>query len=627
MEYLSRIVQLWLDKAEEAREARERDFGRTAARLWQFMGRSFTELYIEGPEPEFRWPGRDNEEPYYKPRINKTREFVNVMLPYVHAAVPIRLATPNRPAVVPDLLRALGYEPQEAMLAAFNEVRAALMNWWLNYTPTEYGAKREQRMTIQEALVKGRGVAWCELSGDPLRRIIPASFHDSVDGLLIDADARMLRRAGYIVRELRWPAWQLADQFGIDVEKIRAAGVEAGRTLRGRGAQPDIVPTIKQDVVRWYQVWSRVGVGTKLAGADLLLKDKEELFDELGPHVWLAIMPGLDYPLNLPPDALEVATDEEIRSRVAWPIPFYAEEASPFPVVPLDFYPNPDNPWATAPLEAVLPLQVALDQGWAYLLGRIRTTSRDIILTGKSIDEGLRNALLSGLDQSVVSVDDSTVADIERLVHIIQFPPTNMDAWRILYEIERAFERGSGMDPLIYGGQPSRQIRSAQEAGFRQAAVSNRPNDYADAVEEWQSALAAKEAQMARLYVKPHMVAPNFQETPTEDPESYGPLTAMWASLVNTDDPHEAAADLYFSVEAGTGRRKNKEKQISDLATILQTIAPVVQAFAMKGLLDPWNNLVDIIADTIDRPLGRLKIVLPQPQPTATKEAKERVQE
>jgi len=612
MNYIQSVVQFWIKEKELCRKAKHRQFGAQAEQLWGFMGKSYRQLYIETDNPEFLFPGADNQDPYYKPRLNKTREFVNVVLPFVHAKIPDRIVSSRRPPLPEHLAVALQVSSEPT---PDEQLRIWLLQWWLNYLPGEYGAKREQRTAITEALAKGRGVAWHEMIQGPTG-FIPGSFYDTVDHLFIDHSCRQWREAGYIIREHHWPSWRLAERFGIDAHKLEAAQKQAAEDAR------QVIPAEGSDECVWFEVWSRVGLGQHHKAADEELREKSSMLDALGRHIWLAILPGLDYPLNLPPDIWNVATEAELHGRMEWPIAFFAEPSNPFPCTPLDIYPGTDSPWPTAPLQGVIPLQIFLDHLYAFLMGRVRTTCRDIIVTADSLELAVKKAIRSGLDQTVVGMKDFPGEEIGKLIHIIQFPPVNADLWRLVVQIERAFEQGSGMDPLLYGGEGNRQIRSAEEAGVRQANVTNRPNDYADAVEEWNSQCASKEAQMSRLYVNPQTVAPLFGEQPTEDQNAYGPFSLAWATLVNTDEPVEACADLVL-VEAGSGRRKNRQKQMSDLQAISQTMLPLLQQFAAAGVTGPWNEYVEMAAEVFEVPLGRLKLPEMMP-PTAEDEDREK---
>ena len=612
MEYWRSIVELWRKQIKRARVHKYRHFGKTADRLWGFLGKNYRQLYVDTSDAELRFStDGDGDDLYYKPRLNKTREFLSLVLPWACAKVPTRTVTAAAPPVPPRLLSLLALAPQVLKAGMEQEALAWFLQWWLSYTPKEYGAKRQQRLIAQEGLVKGRGIGWHEMVDGPTGSI-PATFFGSVDHLLIDPDNNQWRDLGYVIRENHWEAWKLAEYWGVPVEEVRSARKAAVDQMKGEqeGAFGVSDPQLsaESDVCIWYEIWSRVGLGQQFFQAGDDLKDRAEALKSLGRHAYLAILPGLDYPLNVPRSIWETVTAEELTARLAWPIAFFEDVNNPFPCTPMDVYPNTDNAWATSPLEGPLPLQIFLDHLYAFLMCRIRTTSRQIIVTSKLLDEALFRAIVSGPDLQTVPVDDDSAREVDKLFKVIEFPPVNTDSWRILSAVERAYESASGMVPLMFGQQGQTQIRSAEEAGIRQSYASSRPNDYADAVEDFNAACAAKEGQMTRLYVGPQTVAPLFREPVVDDPGKYGPLTMWWAAYVNTDDEREAACDMDYSVEAGSGRRKNRQKQMSDLQTLAQYVLPILAPFAQMGVTQPFNAFMDMAAETLELPLDRVKL-------------------
>jgi hypothetical protein len=301
----------------------------------------------------------------------------------------------------------------------------------------------------------------------------------------------------------------------------------------------------------------------------------------------------------------------------------------------LDFYPNATDPWASSPLEGSLPLLAFLDHVYSYLLGRIARSSCDIILTADELEEAVKSAIVSGLDLEVVSASGRVGAEFKNLVEVIKFPEMHKDLWQVIPMVERAFEQASGMSPQMYGAQPDTQDRSAAATQARESHLTSRPQDFANSVEAWNSQIAAKEALMTRLYVGPEQVAPLFGEGTAFDAEGReypsGDLTQKWMELVNTDDPAIAASEMIYTVEAGSGQRKNKRKQDDDAIQIVQMLMPVAQSLIDRGVVDPYNQMIEFLAETFERPLQRMKLAsvdpLPETQPeppsnTATKTPK-----
>lgn len=622
MDIFQAIVDLWLKQIKNAEQEKYRVFGKTAERAWGFLGKPFVELYqdlYDFSNPEVRpFP---HSGPYFPPRRNLSREFCNVYLPYLHHRVPNRKVEPRRPQPPADLIAALqGAVMQNQGMANplenVNErIGAWLLQWVLNYLPTEYGLHGEVRPVLQEALVKGRGVYVHEISPGPTG-MIPSTLGDSVDNWSIDPDAVKVREAGWMCQLVRTSAWRLAETFQIPVKELRGQNHsywnEANNTLKRQMGDLENKP----DVCAYYIIYTRgAGLGQKFEQSGRELEELGNLNEY--ENSWLVIMPGVPYPLNLAPWVREQGPDA-IKKSLQWPVPFYADPASPWPVTHQDFYPNGDNPYATSTLEAALPLQTFIDHAYAFVFNRIRATCRDILLVDKLADLKLINALHWGLDQEMVlQCTGEGGPELDKLIHILQFPPANKDLWSVISLAERAFERMTGMDPLLYGAQPGpTQIRSSAEAQIRQQGVSSRPNDFADAVEDCNSRITAKEGFMSRLYIREDIVSKLFadsppiptQQVPQDMEVSPGFLTQKWMEILATDDPYEAAADYMYSIEAGSGRRKNIQKAVQDAQQLVQTLMPDYRAIAMAGAPRKFNELVQILGEAMEVDLTRLML-------------------
>jgi hypothetical protein len=181
MDFLKDICDLWLKEQKRCAKHKAKHFGNTADKLRGFLGKSYRELYIETEDKDLR----SEDTPWFKPRLNKTREFVSVVLPFIHAKVPTRTVTPDRPPLPGELMQLFGQGDAEARM--WEKAQCYLAKWWLNYIPDEYGAKREQRQILEECLVTGRGVGWHEMAPGPTGDI-PATYFDSVDNLFIDSE-------------------------------------------------------------------------------------------------------------------------------------------------------------------------------------------------------------------------------------------------------------------------------------------------------------------------------------------------------------------------------------------------------------------------------------------------------
>jgi len=505
-------------------------------------------------------------------------------------------------------------------------MRSQLMQWLLNYTPDMFDYRTLARTSVTESLVRGRGIVWHEME-----RGLCGSFPDTTDNLLLDPDAESLRTCAYAIRIRRRPAWQVARDFGLDAARLKAAYDSRQNESRRETVLDDVGAS---DCITYYEVYSRMGTGARFLGASEELRRVAPMLEQAGEHVYLAILPGFGL-LNLPEESLSDATTvEEIQTRLAWPIAFWGDYVDPWPFTCLDYYPHPRRCWPSPPLEPALPLQAFLDYAYSYVMTRLRSTARDLILTNKALEEPVRNAILYGEDQCVVP-SESMSSEIDELVHILKFPPVNRDMYEVLALVERRFREATGLIELAYGNV-QRQMRSASEAQVLQQNMSVRPEDLADCVENWHSRVASKEAIATRLYVDGETFAMLAGERTPEGAPAPGPLAQAWSALVTTQDPYDAASQMLYTVEAGSGRKKNLAKQQADITEAMNFMfGPSMQYYQatgdptlINGLLDEWGESRQADVTRMRLPDRRMEMMQqqmaaqqqqqePQPQPQA----------
>jgi hypothetical protein len=618
MDILHSLTTLWEKRIRYAEKVKRDQFGRMADRAWKFLGKNYEDLYL-GTDGAESFPHSE-----HRVRRNITAEYRALMLPTIHHKVPHRLVSPSRPPLPPELEALLQGPPMPAMpgmpppispalqqrmiLDQQDAIRSWLMQFTLNHWPNhEYNLRDETRQAATEALIKGRGIVVHSLIPG-IHGYVPASHYMSVDNLLIDPDTEhAVRDAGWIALKYRRHVWKLAEEFEIPRDEIRGKYKSAmERSLEDSPAdaasdEKGDADEKERDVVDVYYVYSRAGLGQKFLSADEDIKRVAQSMDDLGDNAFLVICPGVNYPLNLPPHIATLPdARDEIQARLSWPIPFYANYDNPWPFTHLDFYKNLDNVWSASPLEGAMPLLSFLDHAYGYLMSRVRTTSRDIILAAAELEDALKKAIVSGRDQEVVTVDGKTVEDLGKLVEVLQFPSVQKDLYQVIAMVEQAAERATGLTALLYGNQGKSQMRSSAEAQIRQDNTMSRPEDMAECAERWHSEIARAEGFMARVMVAPNTVAPLFGEAVQESAIGplMGPLTQAWAQLVNTPDPLLAAAELSYTIEAGSGRRKNKQKQQQDVEILSQNLfQPLLGYAAQTGNVGPINALVRLIGD------------------------------
>lgn len=617
---LESLTSLWRDLIARAKKHKEDKFARTARRARAFVGKSYEDLYVNVKDDRYK-PFAPGLGPRFYARLNLSQQFVNLYLPHLHFRNPQRVVEPDRPQMPPELLGLLmdqeippGTPMPKTELQKTDAIRAWLMSWFLNYMPREYNLRREGELAIKDGLMTGRGVVWHEVI-DGAHGEVPASFYESVDGLLIDPDCQQMRNAGWIIRQGRLNRFDLAEKVGLKPERLKRADLTS---LPGS----DNIDTDTEDdgwrqklgdeheTVVYYEVYCRKGLGFRYGGGPAEVRSeldslRERFGDMEDQPCYLVFCPGVSFPLNLPPEAFtEETTLEEIRARLEWPIPFHRDAVDPWPCSVLDFDPHTKDPWAKSPLEAGMPLQVFLDQCYGFLMDRIAASSRNITFVSDAIEKKVKQAIIEGVDQLVVGVSESTGQAIKDLIYEHTFEPVTQDLYTIIGMVQRKYEEITGQNPLLGGDVGDTQPRSSGEMQIRDSRASSRPDDFAERVESWHGMIARKEGIAARLLVAPETVAPLFGEPVERDEETgeiirLGMYSQTWAELVNTNDPTLAAAELSYTIEAGSGRREDKAKQAQDVQMVGQIIAPTLgQVYMATGIAQPLNAFVAMLGKT-----------------------------
>jgi hypothetical protein len=624
---LGSVANLWQGQFKVAAKAKQEKFGDAAARCWQFLGDDFDNLYtpreneVEGEQ----FPQEKETAP--KIRRNLTFDFVATFLPFIFHQIPDRRVNPSRQQPPPELLGLpIGVPLPPHPLAIQDRLRAWLMQWWLNYTPREYDYRGECRRALVESLVKGRGIVWIEMIRGT-NGFIPAAKYGSVDHLLIDPDSERINEAGWIDRIKDVSIWRVAEEFKLRRDVLRAHHSSHQNQAMLDAEMPSSEDVEDEenprgDVMRLHYVWTRgLGLGQKLLGTDTILKDVDKglerisrVIESLNHNCWMVFSAGVPYPLNLPPEVLETATDAEIRDRLEWPIPFYHEHSNPWPFVPCDYYPNTDNCWAQSPIKAALPLQEFIDRVYSFMMTRVTQTSRTLYVADAALEEAFKNLFQFGVDQQMAFVKGRTVEDINKMFAAMDFGQLKEELWRLVQLAEIAFEKSTGMTSLIQGAQGATAIRSASEAKIRQGHAMNRPEDMGECAEDWQSQVARMEGFATRVMVPKETVAPLFGEEPRQGiaGPTMGMYSNLWEQLVNAA-PEDAAKELSVTIEAGTSKRKNKQAQIATAEMLMQALGqPLLQYAQMNPM--PWNALVRFLGEAYDTRLDDMMLAPPQQQ-------------
>jgi hypothetical protein len=503
-----------------------------------------------------------------------------------------------------------------------DKLRAGLIEWYMNYTPGETNLKGKARDAITEALIKGLGLLWPEIDNTNDRKVTCLQY-DSVDHLLIDPDVEKLCDAKWIARRRRRPVWEVEREFELQPGTLKATDISSkgqadSESVDEFEAEFENESGDSSDLIVYYEIYSRMGVGHRLP----TFEDKEDeevmaALEQYGDYAYLAITPDHPYPLNLPEEVAEApgGMEEEIKQRLEWPVPYYLNRSNPWPFAALTFHHVPRCVWPMSHVAPAMGYQKCINWILSFLMSRVKITSRAFIVIPKSLDEEIKKRILSGKDLELLEINNAHPGTMDKLCEFLKMPEENGNIWNLYAALKREFEDATGVTELNLAGRSSQQMRSAAEANVKREMLSVRPDDMANAVDNWMSEAARLEAIAARYLMTDEDVAPVFGEDITEitmppgqapgpDAEpikQYGQYTQLWVDLVMDDDIDHIVSEYEYHVESGTARKPNKDQTVQNINEIGQTVVPqYLQIWMSSGDPTQFNAWLALWAKSRD---------------------------
>ncbi len=630
---LSGLCAMWIEKIRKAQERKKKEFQDDADEAMNFYKPpegNYNFVY-KGDVDGSRGVGLGVTEPAMMMTLNKVSEMVAIFGPLLYAKNPIRTVSPRPPAdippsAVPDPFLMQAISRQEMVRTQTDLLKSDLLGQYLNWSPNELRLKDNADRGVREAIIKGRGCLWTTVTVLPEsgEKVVGSSF-DTVDFLQIDPDAEVLADAWWIARKRIRPVWDVERRFNLKRGSLKgkheSAGMQAEVDTNKKGL--DRARGLTNDLLVYWEIYSRMGCGGRLAGSPAELGNTDSLPGDMsaftqtldpivGDHVYLAIAPGVEYPLNLPPEAQNLPMTGDgspqdgmtvLRQKLQWPVEFWRDKASPWPVSLLDFLPVPRSVW---PMPLVKPAMGELRfLCWAYsfVAGKIKNTLRDVVAVLKEMAESFKLQVLEGADLAMVELDTNN-RDIRECVQILQFPQMNADIWKIIEAVEQNFEKRVGLNEVFYG-KSKKQDRSATESDIKSQTMNIRPDDMKERVDSWMTEAARKEGLAARALLSAKDVLPVLGLT----------ASALWALHVSSADP-SIFRELEYRVEAGSTAKPNRERDMANADSSMQTLLPIFNQFAQgTGQLGPINALIAFWAKSRDIPPGPFQLPSPPPPP------------
>lgn len=611
----------WLAKIEAAHRARKK-WNEVSAECQMFYSKSAAAMWDQDYSRKF-WS--NVKAPKFRMTINKAFELVAVFGPNLLWDTPYRAAKPIKRLEIPEELFATDPQGQqiyetlqktEQQDRAKNTMVAHLMQSWLNYTPGEMpggGLMGQSELAVIDALVKGRGCLWLKPFTYPgSGRQLTGAFRHPPEDLFIDPDFKSLNDAKWIALRHVEAHWEVERRFNLPAGSLKNKTSLESSThwgeMRGTfdGGVTDRISGKTNDLVLWYEIFSKTGVGSRMTDMPAALRD--ELESTVGDYAYLAICPECPYPLNAPTDVIrsESTDAESVKQMFSWPVPLWMDDR--WPVQVLDFYPDPESAWPIPPIAPGLGELKFLNFLVPWLANRVWSSSRDFWAVAGPHFEKYKKYLQEGDDQVVMDVPPD-VDDVRKAITVLQQPETRMDVWKIIELVSQMFDKRTGLTEFAYGkNEDGTQNRTAEETLAKKAAVGVRPEYMAKKVVGWQSDVAAVEAIMSQLFVTEKDVVPLLGQA-----GGY-----LWREYIEAADPETIMRQISFTVEASSIRRPNRDRDIANLQQVMQLFAPTYQAIGMEhGNWGPWNAMVKQWADFHDADMDAMAITAPEPDPSA----------
>ena len=642
------LARAWSGKLAIAKRAK-REFDDVAQEGMLFFDSNYHFLY--DPSSKYsgfvNWAKDEAPIPTFQMCHNRVAELVQLFLPQLMHRNPVRTVTPRQ---FPDLpiqdvfaqqmqqqmqqqmmqMAGPGMPPEMAQQQAqmyvqmmmqqqmmqvdqarrMDQARAIMMETIQNYTPRELKLKWHSRMALTEVLITGIGFLMVELDVNQYTgQRLPGSFWVSQRRVLVDPDADSWEEAKWIAIEYIEPVWDVERRRGYEPGMLKGnmeSGTHQGATDADREDKVKRAQGRTNDLMRYWKVFSKMGMGARLAGemggaAKLL---REEL-DQFGDNCYLEISDNVEYPLNLPPEFVDTADDEQIMAAVQWPTPYWHIKGG-WPVKPIVFHEKPNSVWPVSHIKPALGELRFLNWAYSSVASKIRTTSRDFVAILKAAGEELKHTIQRGGDLSVLEIETAMgTRSIGEIVQFLQHPPFNGDIWTVVSAVERSFEKRTGLMELLYG-ETETQDRSAAGTRAKMGNLGLRPGDMRECFEQAMSDIAVMEALCARVHLDQNDVMPIL-----------GPMGAQaWGMLIMTADVASTVTQLEYQIESGSTAKPNKEAKQENMTMAIQTMLPITSTYTQAtGDVGPTNNLLHDWAEAMDIPNPDRYAMQPPPPP------------
>lgn len=573
--------------------------------------------------------------PNFRMVVNKPFEAVALFGPALYHQNPNVMVTPRLGMeIAPEALGIDSQDPygmqefqmlqmQEQMQQSVRTSCASVKQTYLNWLQTETDKKTQSRRAITEAIVDGLGVMLTEMYTPPSSQIkMPRSMYLSQQDLLVDPDADYWEDVQWIAIRRRQPVNLVERKFNVPAGTLKgnveSLGRQATMQTRSQGEQNNKRRTgISFDLLEYWEIYSKNGMGDKLKRQNTTT-DKQMDLSMFGDYCHLVIADNTPFPLNLPSDALDAETGEQIIQRAQWPIPFWTDSSSGggWPICRLSFYESCKDVWPIGLFKPVIAELRFVNWCMSFLADKVAASATTYLGMLKDAGVQIQKQIAGNFSPyTIIEISNILGKKLSECVEFLQAPQFSVDIWHMVAEVMEQIDKRTGVTELLQG-ITKRQMRSAAEAEIKNDNVSVRPEDMASKTEDWLSEVCVREMQAARFHC--------------EGGDVVGPLGQMgamvWQNLIMTSDVDQVTRDFSYRIEAGSSRKPNKNNRIAQLNEFGQVVMPTFQALALGGMVEPFNAFMTDMAKALDIDASAYIVQLPQQGGPSPEEQKAQVE-
>lgn len=613
------ITTAWLAKIELALKVRDEQFGQYAEEALNFFDGQHDWMWKEQASKTGGFLDKEGGSlPTFRIQVNKLFEAVAYFGPALYAQNPNALVESILPPEVPP--EALGIDPndpygmqeymmiaqQEALKLASKRACASVKTNYLNWLQRETDKKTESRRAITEALVAGVGYLETVIHQPPSGKIVmPRSRYLSWNDVVYDPDASYFEDVQWMAIRRCGPVNKVEERFGYERGALKGQ-------YQSYASQPS--PKAKKegkqyrggksfDQLEYWEVFSKNGFGDLLFDDATIPRAHQFDYSVLGPYCYIACARNIPQPLNVPGMVLESGDEEDLLSRIQWPIPFWYDDGG-WPVSRLGFYEKPNCIWPISLFKPAIGELRFVNWCLSFLADKVAATCGTYVGILKEAGVEIQRQIAGKhAPFSVIEIATALGKPLDQIVSFLQAPNFSIDIWKMVAEVMVLIDKRTGLTELMYGLQAT-QDRSATATNIKQGNNSIRPDDMASRVEDWLSEVEIREMQAARWFCEAKDIEPVC-----------GTLGALvWQNYVMPAEIEDTVLAFDYRIEAGSARKPNKANKAEQLISLGQYMLPVMQEMALAGMVDPWNAYIADIAETMDIDPSGYLLQAPDPE-------------